>query len=104
MLVMSSTFVHCYQDCDKHIHNVLGSQKHLLEMSLLRIVSQKIHFHTLFIYRQALFIVSVLKAKPVFVVSVMTAKPLFVVRVGLRVFQKNQKLTKFFVNLKNKII
>ena len=33
--------------------------------------------------RQALFIVSVLTAKPVFVVSVLTAKPVFVVSVGL---------------------
>ena len=38
--------------------------------------------------RQALFVVSVLTAKPVFVVSVLTAKPVFVVSVGLRVFQK----------------
>ena len=49
--------------------------------------------------RQALFIVSVLMAKPVFVVSVLTAKPVFivsvltakpllVVSVGLRMFQK----------------
>ena len=39
-------------------------------------------------YWQALFVVSVLTAKPVFVVSVLTAKPVFVVSVGLRVFQK----------------
>ena len=38
--------------------------------------------------RQALFLVSVLTAKPVFVVSVLTAKTVFVVSVGLRVFQK----------------
>ena len=54
--------------------------------------------------RQALFVVSVLMAKPVFIVSVLMAKPVFVVSVGLRVFQKNQKLTNFFVNLKNEII
>ena len=41
--------------------------------------------------RQALFLVSVLTAKPVFVVSVLTAKPVFVVSVGLKMFQKNQK-------------
>ena len=34
------------------------------------------------------FVVSVLAAKPVFVVSVLTAKPVFVVSVGFRVFQK----------------
>jgi len=34
-------------------------------------------------------------AKPVFVVSVLMAKPVFVVSVGLRVFQKNLKLTNF---------
>ena len=45
--------------------------------------------------RQALFVVSVWMAKPVFVVSVLMAKPVFVVSVGLRVFQKNQKLTNF---------
>ena len=42
-------------------------------------------------------------AKPVFVVSVLMAKAVFVVSVGLRVFQKNLKLTIFF-NLKNEII
>ena len=44
---------------------------------------------------QALFVVSVLKAKPIFVVSVLMAKPVFVVSVGFRVFQKNLKFTIF---------
>ena len=48
-----------------------------------------------FYLRQALFVVSVLMAKPVFVVSVLTAKPIFVVSVGLRVFKKNLKFTNF---------
>ena len=46
--------------------------------------------------RQALFVVSVMTAKPVFVVSVLTAKSVFVVSVGLRVFQKNLNFTNFF--------
>ena len=46
--------------------------------------------------RQALFVVSVLTAKPVFVVSVLIAKPVYVVSMGLRVFQKNLKFTIFF--------
>ena len=45
--------------------------------------------------RQALFVVSVMTAKPVFVVSVLTAKSVFVVSVGLRVFQKNLNFTNF---------
>ena len=52
--------------------------------------------------RQALFVVSVLTAKPVFVVSVLTAKPVFTVSVGLGVFQKD--ISPIFVNLENEII
>ena len=44
---------------------------------------------------KALFVVSVLTAKPVFVVSLPTAKSVFLVSVGLRVFQKNLKFTIF---------
>ena len=40
-------------------------------------------------------------AKPVFVVSVLRAKLVFVVSVGLKVIQKNLRLTIFFVNMKN---
>ena len=46
--------------------------------------------------RQALFVVSVLTAKPVFVVSVLIAKPVYVVSMGLRVFQKKSKVYHFF--------
>ena len=60
-------------------------------------------YNSIIYYRQALFIVSVLMAKPVFVVSVLTAKPVFVVGVGLKVFQKS-KVYQFFVNLENEII
>jgi len=49
----------------------------------------------LFVQRQALFVVSVLMAKPVFVVSVLTAKPVFVVSVGLRVSKIIQSLLIF---------
>ena len=38
--------------------------------------------------RQALFVVSVLMAKPVFVVSVLIVEPVFLASVGLRVFKK----------------
>ena len=38
-----------------------------------------------------------------FVVSVLMAKPIFVVSGGLRVFQKNQKLTNFLSILKMKL-
>ena len=44
---------------------------------------------------QALFVVSVLTAKPIFVVSVLTAKTVFVVSVGLRVLQKNLEFINF---------
>ena len=56
-----------------------------------------------FTERQALFVVSMMTAKPVFVVSVLTAKPIFVVSVGLRVFQKNLKFTNFLSICKMKL-
>ena len=61
------------------------------------------HPHYAILFRQALFVVSVLTAKSVFVVSVLTAKPVFVVSVGFRVFQKNLKFTNFLSIWKMKL-
>lgn len=53
--------------------------------------------------KQALFVVSMLTAKPVFVVSVLFTKAVFVVSVGLRVFQKNLMFTDFLSIQKKKL-